>query len=130
MSSIFNIPKDSVPHELTCGVVYKIGCNDCEKVYIGQTKNSLKTRVGQHRAALRLCQPAKSAVAEHIIIMSGHQINWQGASIIARESNWRKRLFLESWMTEKHGKTCLNRSDLSVPAVYRSISESNSAVNR
>lgn len=31
------------------GIVYRLNCNNCESVYIGQTKRHLKTRINEHR---------------------------------------------------------------------------------
>ena len=63
--------------------------------FSGQTKNSLATRLGQHKAVLRLLQPEKSALAEHSI-NTGHRISWSNPAIVERESRWHPRLFLES----------------------------------
>ena len=87
----------------------------CSRVYIGQTGNSLKTRIGQHRAALRLLQPAKSAVAEHSLD-SDHAIDWSNAAIVATEKNWRQRLFLEAWFSKT--VNALNRVELQIPPSY------------
>ena len=35
------------------GVVYEIPCQDCEKVYIGETGRSLQKRMTEHKAAVR-----------------------------------------------------------------------------
>ena len=67
---IFNLPKDPIPPNSICGVVSEVSCKDCKCVYVGQTKNSLDTRLSQHRAACRLLQPEKSALAEHSITRS------------------------------------------------------------
>ena len=42
-------PKDKVDKRKKAGVVYKIPCNQCEKVYIGETGRQLGTRVTEHR---------------------------------------------------------------------------------
>jgi len=31
-----------------CGI-YKLNCNNCEAIYVGQTKRQLKTRIVEHR---------------------------------------------------------------------------------
>ena len=119
LSSFFNIPKDPVSLELTRGVVYQLKCRDCDIVYVGQTKNSLKTRVSQHRAASRLLQPEKSAIAEHSID-SDHRIDWENPVILTRQAEWRKRLFLEAWWTERHRDVAVNRCE-AIPSVYRPL---------
>ena len=56
--------KEPIPIEKKSGVVYEVPCS-CGKVYIGETKRTLETRMKEHRAAARLGQLEKSAVAEH-----------------------------------------------------------------
>ena len=71
---------------LVPGVVYEIDCKDCPSKYIGQTKNSLLSRVKQDISALRLLQPEKSAIALHSLEL-GHEIDFVGAKVLKRESN-------------------------------------------
>lgn len=120
LRSFFPSPKDSVSPFVHCGVVYQINCKDCSKSYVGQTKNSLNTRLGQHRAALRLVQAEKSALAEHSI-NSGHQIEWCKPAILEKEPRWRNRLFLEAWHSGRFGDQCLNRTECPLPSVYRAL---------
>ena len=71
--------------------IYKVTCEDCDMIYIGQTKRRLKTRLNEHlnlytKPALaqikKGLQPHfQSAVTEHIITQ-GHNINAEDATII------------------------------------------------
>lgn len=58
--------KDERPDETKSGI-YRIGCSDCDEEYIGQSKRRVNERWKEHEAAVRLNQPAKSAVAEHCL---------------------------------------------------------------
>jgi len=49
--------KDPVPMEMTTGVVYQIGCQDCAATYVGQTGRSLSTRIKEHKSALTNAHP-------------------------------------------------------------------------
>ena len=49
------------------GVIYKVPCQDCNKVYIGETGRKFGTRLNGHKRHCRLLQPDKSAIAEHAI---------------------------------------------------------------
>ena len=51
VGSFFRRPKDQQKKEDTRGTVYKIECNDCAAVYIGQTSRALKTRTKEHSKA-------------------------------------------------------------------------------
>ena len=103
-----------------CGVVYEISCRDCDKVYVGQTKNSLDTRMKQHRAACRSMQIEKSALAQHAI-EEGHSIDWEGAKVVVKETRWRQRLFAEAFHTTKKSDRAINRCELFLPSVYKSL---------
>ena len=116
IKDFFKLPKDNVEKESIRGIVYSIPCADCDKVYVGQTGNSFKTRIGQHRSALRLLHPEKSALAEHSILHK-HQIGWDNAKVLEKESNYNKRLFLEAYHSRKVNS--LNRVDLYIPDAYR-----------
>ena len=46
--------KDHTPLQQQAGVVYRIPCGSCEKVYIGQTGRTLDHRLKEHRRTLVL----------------------------------------------------------------------------
>ena len=71
---------DPIPIEKKSGVVYEVPCS-CGKVYIGETKRTLETRMKEHHAAARLGQLEKSAVAEHAW-QDGHTIDWSDVPIL------------------------------------------------
>ena len=121
LSSIFRLPKDPVSERAVCGVVYEIPCMDCDKIYIGQTGNSLETRIQQHRAACCHQQPEKSALAEHSLTTL-HQVDWSHARVLARQTNWRQRLFLESLHTKRMSGRTLNRCEPSSADFYSCMS--------
>ena len=118
IQTLLSTAKDSIEPNHRRGVVYRIPCGSCPRVYIGQTGNSFNTRLGQHRSALRLCYPQKSAVAEHAIEES-HDIDWKSAKVIEKEEFYFKRLFLEAWHCKRHNS--MNRCDLTIPAVYDNL---------
>ena len=119
LHSIFGRQKDPVEPDQVCGVVYEIPCSDCDRTYIGQTGNSLRTRLQQHRAACRHLQKEKSALAEHSI-NNDHRINWAEAKVIARQDRWHRRLFEEAFVTnQRHAP--LNRCELPLPPVYKKL---------
>ena len=120
LQSIFGLPKDPIEPARRCGVVYEVQCADCDKLYVGQTGNSLDTRLRQHRAASRLLQPERSALAQHSI-EECHAIDWAGAKVIAKETRWRHRIFQEAFLTQKKGDQAINRCDEFLPCVYKSL---------
>ena len=72
--------EDPNPMEKKSGVVYEVLCS-CGKVYIGETKMTMETRMKEHRAAARLGQLEKSAIAEHAW-KDGHAIDWSDVCVL------------------------------------------------
>ena len=81
--------------EKSC-LVYQVPCRDCSFVYIGQTKHDLKSRLAEHKRAIKNQRSDLSALCEHSITMD-HIISWTEAEILKLETDYRKRLFFESW---------------------------------
>ena len=97
MRSIQVHPKDRNPKDRCCGVVYKINCWDCEKIYIGQTGRHLGTRLKEHcsdRAPL-------SAVREHQQ-ETGHSCTMEDVTILDKEDQWFRRRIKEAIHIHRH----------------------------
>ena len=45
-------------------------------MYVGQTKRDLKSRVAEHKRAVKNAEPEKSALCEHLMLFD-HHINWE-----------------------------------------------------
>ena len=75
--------KDVDPFLSTAGVVYRIPCSNCDKVYIGETRRALGTRLKEHQANTRRGEVEKSAVAEHAW-GEEHRPAWDETSILKR----------------------------------------------
>ena len=80
--------KDHTPLRQQAGVVYRIPCGSCEKVYIGQTGRTLDHRLKEHRRALVSGNVQQSAVAEH----ASNEIH-----NIDCHPHYRQRCVLEAW---------------------------------
>ena len=78
IDNLFPKPKDPVPKDQVCGVIYSIPCKDCNQLYIGETKRKFITRLRQHGKAVKQKLPKKSALAEHCV-KSDHIISWEPA---------------------------------------------------
>ena len=46
-------PKDQVATEDKSNIVYEIDCSNCEAVYFGESKRSLKPRSDEHKKSVR-----------------------------------------------------------------------------
>ena len=103
-------PKDKVDKQKKAGVVYKIPCNQCEKVYIGEKGRQLGTRITEHReeaekisdrnftrSARRAStnEHQKSAITDHFC-QNNHIMNWEAGEIVQQENDKFKRWIKES----------------------------------
>jgi len=84
--------KDKIPWEQRTNIVYSIPCS-CELKYVGQTSNSLKTRIQKHKSDLRL-NKTDTALSQHIYY-NKHTPDFNNTKILQHETIYKKRLFLE-----------------------------------
>jgi GIY-YIG catalytic domain len=94
--------------------VYQISCNNCNSVYVGQTRSGFNQRFTQHERAIANNKPESSNFAKHII-ETGHDPNVtynNNCKVLAIEDNFIKRNFLEGCYIQKAVKssdvTCVN----------------------
>ncbi|XP_044751504.1 uncharacterized protein LOC123312424 [Coccinella septempunctata] len=83
--------KDSVPTNLQSSVVYNIPCSNCDKAYIGQTKQLLKDRIRQHKTdSNNITHKEKTALTSHTF-KEGHKFNFEETTILDHENNNYRR---------------------------------------
>lgn len=75
--------------------IYKASCADCDAVYIGQTRRSLKVRKREHLSYIHNIEAYRSGLAEHIITQQ-HSISDENFKLIETESNANRLNVLES----------------------------------
>ena len=92
--------------------VYKVECDNCEGVYIGETSRQMKIRVVKHRKAWEDNIVGKSAIAGHLIY-SGHRPREGSEKLLHKENSDFRRLALENIeiirYQDKNDVTLLNR---------------------
>ena len=79
--------KDPSDHSEKFCLVYQVPCRDCSFVYIGQTKRYLKSRLDEHKRAIKNQRPDFSALCEHSITKD-HIISWREAKILELETDY------------------------------------------
>lgn len=113
LGTLLGSTKDPVK-ELAKPGIYKISCSHCNKVYIGQTRRNLETRLKEH---LREAQVAirknidefRSKVAEHMV-SENHPISKKDIQLINHIQDRRQLDVAESIEIYKsQGDTLLNR---------------------
>ena len=78
-------PKDRVATEDKNNIVYEIDCSNCEAVYFGESKRSLKSRSDEPKRSIRNCDCDKNEIAKHSW-EADHNSNWDQEKVIDRES--------------------------------------------
>ena len=94
--------KDVIPPLQDPGVVYALGCGDCNKVYVGETTRTAKQRTREHKCHTNAGHPELSAIAEHVH-NTGHSMHWE-AHIVAKEQSTTKRKVKEALIIHQIGR--------------------------
>lgn len=105
-NSVFSNVKDKTPIEHQSNIIYKAEC-DCGAVYVGQTKQYLKTRVYQHIHDATKTKDNLSALSSHIKDTK-HTVSLDNFSILNKENNTNKRRVMEMILIKKH-KNIINK---------------------
>ncbi|XP_041483471.1 uncharacterized protein LOC121430261 [Lytechinus variegatus] len=107
-------PKDpALPGRLD-GVVYKIPCGACDKVYIGETGRPVNERMLEHRRDVKHRRIDSSAVAEHAW-NADHPPNWDEVSCIARDKHWYTRRVKEAIQIRLHPNNVNRDNGIDIP---------------
>ena len=82
-------------------VVYQVPCGECDEVYLGETKRTLKVRLSEHRKAVRRGD-TKNGIAVHVQ-QSQHSIK-EEAKVERRkyQDTGRDELGKPSWFADNH----------------------------
>jgi GIY-YIG catalytic domain. len=123
LQSLYSDVKHKFENSDRSNVIYEIPCTQCDKVYIGTTKNKLRVRLQQHArdcSVKNYIKTNKTALATHFFDM-GHKFDFSGAKILDIEQNYYKRMLSESLFINKNAGRVVNfRSDISsLNSIYR-----------
>ncbi|KAM0737118.1 hypothetical protein ACS0PU_000211 [Formica fusca] len=121
LNSFIKVHKDPCPLTARQNVVYKIGCNDCDASYVGQTKRQLNTRILEHKNHIRRNTSNHSVITDHRMNFN-HNYDWDGVKILDNEPQLCRRLISEI-LYIKRQKNGLNlQTDTeSLPDMYFSV---------
>ena len=86
--------KDTLATNKEPGAVYALGCQDCKKVYVGETMRTAEQRAKEHQMYTRTGNVNMSAVAAHTH-QEGHTMHWK-PRVVVKESNTVKRKIREA----------------------------------
>ncbi|XP_028418418.1 uncharacterized protein LOC114544426 [Dendronephthya gigantea] len=114
LNNCFPKPKDKPNIMQSREVIYQINCQNCEFVYIGQTERALRTRLKEHQRAI-IKQDKNSKLAQHATLHK-HSIDLKNPKIIDKANNYRQRLFLEAWHSQR--ATNAGSDHIELPGIY------------
>jgi hypothetical protein len=109
-------------------LIYKIPC-ECGAKYIGETGRPLDIRVSEHRRNwLKLDrkrekegdEAATSSLLASYAVEHNHQINWEEVTILAKESNIRKKKIYEAAVMHVENNV-ISQPSIDLPPLWHSI---------
>lgn len=106
LANLLGSTKDKTPNFEKSGI-YSITCDECKRVYYGQTKRSVEIRFGEHIQSIRLNHPYKSAVASHILV-DGHAMITKDNLKLLKQVNDARRLDVYEAFYIQNDDTALN----------------------
>ena len=86
--------KSRIPDDKRGGVVYQIPCNNCDHLYTGESKRTLKTRVAEYRRAVQKSDPNNGIVV--YVAKSHHSIDWKEAMVVKSVQGYWERRTMEA----------------------------------
>ena len=108
--------KDRVATEDKNNIVYEIDCNNCQAVYFGESKQSLKLHSGERKRSVRNCYCDKNEIAKHCR-EAGHNFNWDQKKVIDRESRLIPRKIKETIHSLKNPNH-INKISYMLPEIW------------
>lgn len=70
--------------------VYEIACNECNSKYYGQSKRSVRKRLGEHKTYIKNNEPRKSAFASHALEHLHLQVSEDNVRVLKCVNNDQK----------------------------------------
>lgn len=113
LKSIQNNVKDKIKTTHRKNIIYQINCQDCEKIYIGQTGQLLSNRMTQHKSDHKnkhIITETSTAAVLHSRD-TGHRFNFEKPKILQMEHNYKKRTILEMVHIKNSANTVNKKSD-------------------
>ena len=97
-------PKGRVATVVKNNIVYEIDCSNCEAVYFGESKRSLKSRSDKHKRSVRSCNCKKNEITKRFW-EADHNFNCDRKKVVDRESRlipWKIKKTMHSLKNPNH----------------------------
>jgi len=99
LDNIIKKGKDRLTDSQLTEIVYKLNCKDCDKVYIGQTKRHLGTRVREHLNNIK--NTSNFSVVTNHRLSFNHDFEWNKPNVLHKERNRKKREIAKMFLIKK-----------------------------
>lgn len=109
--------KDKTAEDDKAGI-YKTECNDCDQVYIGQTRRNISTRFKEH---VDMRRAVKSAVIAHITDKK-HSITREGLKLVKQVNNEWELDAYESLYMHRHAENLMSTQEAPIRSPLFNIS--------
>jgi hypothetical protein len=119
----FSSLKDTDVTDVQSGVVYQVPCLGCAQVYIGNTIQYVKRRMGNHKTGISNKNPDYSALVRHSLENPSHVIDFANVCVLDKEPRQKKREVLEMLHIAENIENCMNvkTDSMYVPNCYKSF---------
>lgn len=115
--NLFSKTKDQIPTSQQSNIVYSIPCKDCQATYVGQTANTLHSRITAHRSSVST-EKNSTALSIHSI-NTGHEMDFPATRILDKVVYKDKRLFIEMFRIAQLDNGINTRKDIeNLSAIY------------
>ena len=107
-------------------VIYEIPCLHCDGIYIGETFKAFCTRCKEHMRDVNPKNLArlenddmnnKSALVKHVYLQN-HHTHWNNSSILAKETDYKRKTFLESFFIHSNNSNFNDKTNCFYPTAY------------
>lgn len=116
LNSLHTNLKDKIQYMKQTHTVYKVPCQNCDAVYIGQSIQHLNERLNGHKFAKN-----KTALKKHVQITK-HNFNFNDTKILNKEINNKSRNFLEMIQIKRHTHAVNDKTDIgNLSKIYHSL---------
>ena len=111
--------KSRLPDEKKKVVVYQIPCNNCDYVYTGESKRTLKVRMTEHKRAVKMSDP-NNGIAVHVA-KSQHSIDWPGAKVMRTVQGYWERRTMEAIEIRRSKRSMNLDKGLLLPSLWNPV---------
>ena len=102
-------------------MVHQIPCSNCDHVYTGESKRTLKVLMSVHKRAVKMSNP-NNGIAVHVA-KSQNSLNWPGAKVVRTvQGYWEWRTMEAIEIRRSKSSVNLNKC-LLLPSLWNPVSD-------